>query len=339
MITGRRDFLRDAVLLGAALASACKRKANASEAVVYTSVDQVFAEPVFRDIERRSGITIRAVFDTEETKSTGVLNRLIAEAAEPQADIFWSGDPVRPLLLVKRGLVDPYRSPTADGVPERFRAVDGTWTGIASRARLLLVNTQRLRGDRPRSVRDLADPRWKGQLAIADPLFGTTTMHVAALATEWGEEALKKFLNDVKSNGARIAASNGEVKRLVVSGEIMFGLLDSDDADEALKDHAPVELVVPDQHSFGTLVMPTSVVCIRRGPHPEAAHRVVDALLSSDTEKRMAEGGAHMPLRTDTVIPHGARRANELRSMNVDYAKVAETMERLQPWLRQWAGR
>jgi iron(III) transport system substrate-binding protein len=163
-------------------------------------------------------------------------------------------------------------------------------------------------------------------------------MHVAALAAAWGEDAVKKFLTDVKANGARIAASNGEVKRLVAAGEVTLGLLDSDDADEAIKDGAPVTVVVPDQDELGTLVMPTTLVCIKKAPHPEAAHRLVDALLSSEAEKRMAESGAHMPLRPDTVVPPGMRRANELRSMNVDYAKVADEMERLEPWLRQWAG-
>src|SRR5713226_9977278 len=165
-----------------ALNPACKR--GAREVVVYTSVDQVFSEPVFKAFERKSGVAVRAVFDTEETKSTGVLNRLIAEAQHPQADVFWANDPVRPFLLVKRGLAEPYVSPSAAGIPAAFKAADGTWTGFAARARVLLVNKNRAAsGELPRSVRDLANPRWKGQTAIANPLFGTTTMHVAAWFT------------------------------------------------------------------------------------------------------------------------------------------------------------
>src|SRR4030042_4663012 len=104
--------------------------------------------------------SVRAVFDTEETKSTGVLNRLVAEAGTPQADVFWSGDPVRPFLLVKRNLVEPYLSPQASGLPAGLRAKDGAWTGGAARARVLLVNRGLVpTGDQPRSIRDLADPR------------------------------------------------------------------------------------------------------------------------------------------------------------------------------------
>jgi iron(III) transport system substrate-binding protein len=62
---------------------------NAARTVtVYVSTDRVFSEPVLREYERRSGVTVNAVYDTEETKSTGLANRLLAEKARPQADVF-----------------------------------------------------------------------------------------------------------------------------------------------------------------------------------------------------------------------------------------------------------
>lgn len=325
-----------AVCLGIA-AVGCGPRAR--EVVVYTSVDQVFSEPVFRAFERDSGIHVRAVFDTEETKSTGVLNRLIAEAAHPQADVFWSGDPVRPFLLIKRGLVQPYLSPQAEGLPAGLRAPDGAWTGVAARARVLLVNRKLVRaGDMPRSIRDLADARWKGQAAIASPLFGTTTMHVAALFATWGDAPARAFLERLKSNGVRIASSNGEVKRLVVAGEVAFGLTDTDDANEALKEGADVEVVYPDADGDGTLVMPTAVVLLARAPHPEPGKKLVDYLLSAEAERQMAAAAAHMPLRAGVPTPSGVRRVSDIRATAVDYARVADEMERIQPWLRQWAG-
>ena len=299
----------------------------------------MFSEPVLRAFERESGIRVRAVFDTEETKSTGVLNRLIAEASHPQADVFWSGDPVRPFLLMKRGLVEPYLSPQAQGLPAGLRSPDGSWTGIAARARVLLVNRKLLpTGDRPRSIRDLTDARWKGRGAVANPLFGTTTMHVAALFAEWGEPAARAFLDALKANGVRIASSNGEVKRLVVAGEVAFGLTDTDDANEARREGADVEVVFPDADDLGTLVMPTAVVLMAHRPHADAGKKLVDFLLSPDAERRMAESAAHMPLRAGVATPNGVRRVSEIRAMPVDYARVAEEMERIQPWLRQWAG-
>jgi iron(III) transport system substrate-binding protein len=333
---------RRAVLAwGAGLAAGAPgcRRASGSEVVVYCSVDQVFAEPVLRAFEAASGVRVRAVFDTEETKSTGVVNRLLAEGANPQCDVFWSGDPVRPFLLERRGLIEPYLSPQAAGLPLRLRAADGTWTGIAARARVLLLHKASLgAGPRPASVKDLALPAWKGRAALANPLFGTTTMHMAALASTWGDERLQAFLGEVKANGVRVASSNGEVKRLVVAGEVAFGLTDTDDAAEAVKEGAPVEVVYPDQEALGALVMPSSVVRIRKNPHDEPAKKLIDALLSADTERRMAEAGAHMPLRGGVPVPSGVRGLSEVRAMTVDFSVVADAMERLQPWLKRWVG-
>jgi len=324
------------ILIGLA-ASTCGR--GGPEVVSYTSVDQVVSEPIFRDFERQTGVAVQAVFDTEETKSTGVLNRLLAEAQSPRADVFWSGDPVRPFILIGRGLVEPYVSPNAAGIPASFKATDGAWTGFAARARILLVNTTRVAAaERPASIRDLASPRWKGQAAMANPLFGTTTIHMAALFTAWGEEPARAFLREVKANDVRIASSNGEVKRLVASGEVAFGLTDTDDAAEAVKDGAPVAVVYPDQDALGTLVLPTAVVLIKGGPHPESGRRLIDALLAPATERQMAESAAHMPLRPGLTGGTDVRGLDQVRAMQVDYASVASAMERIQPFLRKWVG-
>jgi iron(III) transport system substrate-binding protein len=335
----RRAFLHASLAALAASRFGLGCTSSKKEVVAYTSVDQPFAEPIFKLSTGSTGSEVRAVFDTEETKSTGVLNRLIAEGANPQADVFWSGDPVRIFLLIKRGLVEPYVSPNAAAIPPAFRAADGAWTGFAARARVLLVNKNKVAsGQAPRSLRDLTSARWQGQTAIANPLFGTTTMHVAALFAAWGEEPAKRFLDDLKANHARVASSNGEVKRLVVAGEVAFGLTDTDDAHEALADGAPVEVVYPDQDGMGTLIMPTAVVLLRKAPHPDAGRKLIDFLLSAEVEQKLAASAAHMPLRADVPALPSVRRASDLKAMQVDYARVAEEMERIQPWLRTWTG-
>lgn len=333
------SFAKGIGLAAALIASACRDGGRVNEVVAYTSVDQVFSHPIFRHCEERIGLAVRGVFDTEETKSTGVLNRLLAESAHPQADVFWSGDPVRPFVLVERGFVQPYASPEAGALPLALRASDGMWTGFAARARVLLINNTLVpENDTPRSIRDLASPRWKGKAAIANPLFGTTTMHVAALFSAWGEEPAKAFLNQLKANGVRLASSNGEVKRWVASGEVALGLTDTDDAHEAIQAGAPVRVVYPDRDGNGTLVMPTVAVLIKGAPHSENGKRLIDCLLSADVERRMAEAAAHMPLRAGVPTPRNVQPLSDVKAMPVDYRTVAQTMERIQPWLREWVG-
>jgi len=330
-----------ALLLFSAALYGCRGCLGQSDAdvVVYTSVDQVFSEPIFRYCQQSTGLRVRAVFDTEETKSTGILNRLIAEANRPQADVFWSGDPVRPFVLMDRGLVEPYVSTLAADLPASFRAKDGAWSGFAARARVLLVNSKRVAVDAmPRSILDLVDSRWRGQTAIANPLFGTTTMHIAALFVEWGDEKTRRFLASLRENKVRVASSNGEVKRLVIAGEVAFGLTDTDDAHQAVQSGAAVSVVYPDQGGIGTLVMPTTTVLIKGGPYPSNGRRLIDCLLRSEVERQLAEAAAHMPLRRGVKTPVGVRRVGDIRAMKVNYGQVAKTMKRIEPWLREWVG-
>jgi len=319
----------------------CSRSPQPSpeQVVVYTSVDQVFAEPVLLAFEKRSGIDVRAVYDTEETKSTGVLNRLLAESGRPQADVFWSGDPIRPQILIARGLVAAYSSASADGIPAAFRAVDGTWTGFSARARVILVNTELVPDEAfPGSIRDYLDPRWKDRTAIANPAYGTTTTHLAALFAAWGDEEGRAYLAGLRDNGVRVAASNGEVKRLVAAGEVAWGVVDTDDAAVAVQSGAPVAVVFPDDGGLGTLVIPTAVVRIAGGPNPEPGKALVDYLVSAEVERALAEAACRqMPLRADVPTPPGVRSVAGIDAMEVDYSSLGDAVDRLHPGFLAWA--
>ena len=71
---------------------------------------------MLREHERRSGVTVNAVYDTEETKSTGLANRLLAERQD-HTDVFWSNEPVRTLVLKSRDVLASHKSPSAQGIP------------------------------------------------------------------------------------------------------------------------------------------------------------------------------------------------------------------------------
>ncbi len=312
--------------------------------VIYTSVDQPLAGKIFREFEKETGIPVRAVYDSEQTKSLGLVSLLLAESANQKADVFWSGDPAHSLLLVNRGIVQPYISSAAADIPSEFKSPDGSWTGLAARARVLLVNKNGMAsGEMPSSIRDLINPRWKGQAVIANPMFGTAAYQIAALLTIWGDEKAKEFLNDLKANNVRIARSHSEVKGLVVGGEVAFGLLDTDDAAEALKEQSNLEIVYPDQKDLGTLVIPSTLVLIRGGPNTKGGRKLIDFLLSKKIEQQMVESGAYTPLRPGIPSQPNIRKIGDFKMMRTNYSRVAdemdEEMQPIQPWLRQWVER
>ena len=316
------------------------RQEAANTVVVYVSEDQVFSEPILQDFEHDTGIRVRAVFDTEETKSTGVMNRLLAEKDNPQADVFWANEPIRAEYLKQQGIAAPYVSPNAAGIPDHFKDPEGYWTGFSARSRPFVANSK-LMGEKPKSVHDYTDPRFRGKGVIANPLFGTTTVYTAALFTLWGDDKAKEFFEALTANDVKISTSNGESADLVGSGEFGFSLVDSDDAYSRIKQGKPIEIIYPDQGSdgIGCLILPNAVVLIAGGPHPEAGKKLIDYLLSAETERKLAfSDAAQIPLLAGVETPPDVTRIEDLKAMEVSYAEVARKMEEIQPFLKSWLG-
>lgn len=303
---------------------------NADRTVtVYVSTDRVFSEPVLREYERRSGVTVAAVYDTEETKSTGLANRLLAEKARPQADVFWSNEPVRTLVLKSRGVLATYRSPSAEGIPAALIDPDGYWTGFSARMRVIAYNTKTVaRKDAPQSIFDLSDPKWKGQVAMADPRFGSTSFHVAALYALAGDEKMDEFFRRLKANDVRIVDGNSVVRDLVARGEVKAGLTDTDDVNVAIEDGQPVGMVLPDRDGLGVPVMPNMVSLIANAPHPDEARKMIDYLLSPDVERQLARSEAvQIPLHAGVPGPKNIPAIETFKPMTLDYAKAASRVE------------
>lgn len=307
------------------------------EVVVYTSVDQIFSEPILKDFEKETGIIVKAVYDTEETKSTGVLNRLIAEKDNPQCDLFWSGDPVRSLVLKNKGITKAYESQAAKNIAPVFKDAAHHWVGFSARARVLIYNKNKLKlQEVPQSIFDLTKEKYKGNVAIANPLFGTTTFHIAALFSVIGDKKAKQFLRDLKKNNVVIATSNGDVKKRVSQGEVACGLTDSDDAFEALKEGAQIGVIFLDQNNLGSLIMPNTINLIKKSPNSLNAEKLADYLLSKDTEAKLAISCAQMPLHKKVATPDYVPSLDYIIPMKINYEETAQKLLEIQNYLKEW---
>ncbi len=336
---GLATVILSIAVLSAAAWQLLTQKRGSNAVIVYVSHDQVFSEPVLKDFERDTGIKVKAVYDTEETKSAGVVNRLIAEKANPQADVYWANEPIRAELLRQQGITAAYRSPSAEGIAQQFRDPSGHWTGFSARVRVLIVDASLK--EKPTSIRAYTDPRFMGKGVIANPLFGTTTAHMAALFTVMGDAPAKSFMQEMRMQGVHVASSNGDSAEQVANGSFQFSLVDSDDVFARKKQGQAVEAVYPDQEEggLGCFVVPNAVLLIEHAPHPEAGRTLIDYLLSRETEKKLAfSDAAQFPLHLGVDTPPGMRALETLKAMKVDYAVVAAKMQAIQPVLRDWVG-
>jgi len=266
--------------------------------VIYTSVDQVFSEPVLKDFERESGIRTLAVYDVEAAKTTGLVQRLLSEAEHPRADLFWNNEFVQTMVLDERKLLAPPEVPRDLVIRPGLKVPGAGWLPLGCRYRVFLAGCTVEQP--PLRIRDLPEALERLRIGMACPAFGTTATWAASVRAELGSRESHEYFSSLVNGGVRVFPGNSVVRDRVVSGGLDLGLTDSDDACAALTRGNGVRLILPDQDGRGTLEIPGSVALIARSEHPAAARRLMRYLLRRDVEERLIlEGAFQASVRID----------------------------------------
>ena len=312
--------------------------------VVYCAQDQEFAEGVFADFTADAKLAVSPKFDTEANKSVSLAAELEAETARPRADVHWNNEILATIRLARKGVYEPYSSPNAAPFPAWTKAKDGTWQAFAGRARVLIVNTDLVpEADRPKSLLDLTDPKWKGKVAIAKPQFGTTATQAACLFEVLGADAAKAFYRGLKANDVQVVAGNKQTATGVSEGKFAVGLTDTDDALIELNAKKPVAVILPDKDGhpahprLGVLYIPNTVAVVKGGPNAAGARKLVDYLLRPETEAKLATGGGfQIPLNPEVKadLPPALLTPSQVKAMAVDFDKAADVWDDAQAFLR-----
>jgi len=329
------------LMLVAVLLSGCgdsgKNGGAKNEVYLYASLDDVYSRE-FKDLfQKKTGIHVKFLSDSEETKTTGLVSKIINEKARPRCDVFWNNEIVQTIYLKNNGCLSPFQVDAAKDIPDAFKDPDHYWVGFAARARVIIYNKNLVTPPLPCSLKDLLDPRWMGKVTLARPLNGTTATHAAVLWTKWGPEATKKFFQDLEGNKVHRSAGNAHVMRQVAEGAFPWGFTDTDDYHVALKDGKPVGVIFPDTPGEGTLLIPNTVCLIKNGPNPENGKKLIDFILSREVETLLARGrSAQIPVRKGIPRPTGLEGLGAMRPMKVDWPEVGSKFEECHTWLKDF---
>lgn len=329
-----RKFIAGIFILLVFLFGCTHRTRN--EVVIYTSLDQIFSEPILKEFEAKTGIKVKPVYDIEAAKTTGLVNRLIAEKNHPQADVFWNSEIVRTIILKKMGVLAAYFSPQAKDIPAQFKDKEGYWTGFACRARVLVYNTKLLKKEElPKSIFELTDPKWKDQVALANPLFGSTATQFTAFYVTLGKEKALQFFKELAKNVV-VVPGNSTSRDRVRDAEIKLGFTDTDDVYVAVLDGAEVDMIFPDKDGIGTVVIPNSIALVNNAPHPKEAKILIDYLLSKEMEEKLAYSSSmQIPVRKNVKRPAHVPYLEDIKTLEVDYEKLAESTEEAAKYLQE----
>jgi len=247
----------------------CSRPSG--QVVAYCAQDQVYAEPIFRDFGKQTGIQVRPVFDSEAVKTVGLANRLLAERNHPQCDLFWGNEEMRTRQLAAAGV---------------FRAKDG-WAAFGYRSRRIVINTNLLSvAAAPRSLLELTNAAWQRKVAVAYPQFGTTATQFHALRQHWGDALWLAWCRGLAANKPFLVDGNSVVVKLVGTGQAVIGLTDSDDIAAGRREGFPIAALPMNAE---TLLIPNTAGITRDAPDPRGASRLMAWLQRPEVLQRLVK--------------------------------------------------
>ncbi len=254
---------------------------------VYVSADEQLARSIFAEFTAKTGIEVAWVGDTEASKTTALVQRLLREQDDPVADVFWSSEILGTMQLSEANVLAPCTSSVGKTWPEQYRASDYTWFAFSPRARVIAYDPQKI-------VQSALPEYWweYSEAVMADPRFGTTGTHLAVLSLF--PEQFQVFLN--KKRPQTLLGGNAATVQAVIDGSATFAMTDSDDVHAGIARGASIAMHYPKHHNGpggGTLLIPNTVAVIENCKHAKNASAFIDFMLSDYVEIFLAESPSH----------------------------------------------
>jgi iron(III) transport system substrate-binding protein len=333
-----RLSLVTSVLLGLVAGGAAAQKTHL---MVYTALetDQLKAyQEAFNKVE--PNVEIKWVRD-----STGVITaKLLAEKANPQADVVMGVAASSLALLDKNGMLEPYRPLNFDAIMSQYRDKKSppAWFGMNVWGATICYNTvegKKKNVPKPETWKDLLKPEYKGQVVMPNPASsGTGFFDVTAWLTLWGDDNGKgggwKYMDGLHQNIAQYTHSGSKPCNMASSGEYVVGISFEYRANSNKAKGAPIDLVFPKEGLGWDL----EAFAIHKGTKKlDAAKKLADWASSKDAMKLYgknfaitAQPGVAEPLAN---VP----KDYEARLVKMDFATTAANRERvLAEWIKRY---
>ena len=340
-------------VLGMAVVAGCGGgKPGATELAVYSAEKDEIVQAVSAMWKK---VAPEIKLNVMEAGTNEVVQRVRAERQRPLGDLVWGSGAEG--MTASPELFEPYES-------KETKAIDPRWLAVAKGApwqpnnvvpMVLVYNTNRFKtpGRRlvgppfprafdghvkyfspppPRAWEDLAYPGLWGVIAYAAPdKSGSAYTQLATMVAVFGDnDAGWKTIEDIMGN-AKILQSSGKVIKGVADGEYAVGITYENIAGLYVRSGAPMKIVYPVE---GTAVTPDGNALIRGAPHPEAAKRFLDFLLSKPVQEMLAQKLSLRSVRMDVAAPPGLVPIDKIKAApGFDFRKAAQKRDE---YLKKW---
>lgn len=260
--------------------------------------------------------------------------RLDAAKSKPEFDVLYGGPSDGHVAAFNAGLIEPYSSPNAAKIPDKYKDKDGKWTGTYVGVLGFCSNKDQLTKagvEAPKSWADLLDPKLKKQVAIAHP--STSGTSYTAVWTEMvlnGMDEAKTFdyLGKLHQNVLQYSKSGSAPGQMAGRGEVAVGVIFSHDCVKYQKEGFDMlETTFP---SEGTGYEIGAVSVVKGGPNAENAKKFIDWTLTPDHQNiGPTVGSFQIPTNPDAKITDDMVKLDEIKLVEYDSVAAGEKKKAL----------
>ncbi|QLA16735.1 ABC transporter substrate-binding protein [Desulfolutivibrio sulfoxidireducens] len=291
-------------------------------------------QDIFDAFSKATGIKVNQL----DMSSGEVLARMRAEKGRPLADVWFGGGVDAFIAAKKDGLLEPYVSPQAANIAEKYKNAEGYWTGISLVTVDFVVNTRILKERGipvPETWEALTAPEFKGEISMSDPsISGTAYFTLYSVLAARGKEKGWDFFAKLAENIPYYAKRGSEPPQRAAMGESLVGLAPGLWPELQAQGY-PIAYVFPKD---GIPWWPAPVAIFKDAEHMEAAKALVDWALSKQGQELLKTKDPRFPTRADVAPPESLAGIDTSTFIPMDFLKAGEERaEVLKTWQERFA--
>ena len=302
----------------------------AEQVNLYSARKEALIKPLLDKFTQETGISVNLVTG----KADNLITRLNSEGKYSPADLLLTTDVGRLYRAKQQGLTQEIlTSEVIATLPNNFRDEQGHWLGLSLRARPLMVSVNRVDATTIANLEDLISPQWKGQVCIRSSNNIYNQSMVASLIAQLGESAAQEWVNGLVKNFARPpqggdrdqikAVAAGLCDVAIANTYYLAGMLSS--KDETTQQQAKkVKVIWPNQSDRGAHINISGVALAKNAPNKEAAIKLIDFLLSKESQLWYATTNHEYPVLADIAWSELLQSFGTFKTEQVPLSKLGE---------------
>lgn len=282
--------------------SSVPKKELSGKVVIYTGAGPEITDPLFEGFKKQyPNIKPEVV----KSGSGELLARITAEKDNAGGDVLLGGEPYS--FDIQKAMFEPYESPTdKEMIRQDPNHIWHVWTFMPQ---AILVNTKLLKdpNEWPKSIKDLADPKWKAQkIAFADPgKSGTGAGILNGIVSMYDWDFVQQMLKNVE-----VSPGSDAMFAAVKDGAVPIGFINEDLGAKWEQTNLPVKMIFP---SDGVTNVLDSLAIIKGAKDMDNAKAFVDYMGSKEAHQILKDQILRRSTRKDTAPPAGMQDLGKLK--------------------------